>query len=291
MSTMKDEASHSGVVRSPDPEGQPSAKRQKIEIWTRLPMEQIFDVLERAAAGVYRPTTWVRAEVRQWMCRVRELATISKAVHRRLQPWIERVMGVCHLYREFEVAQSLLEDHVNESSSRFMWRPEYDQVKWFNPWTLQTTLVLPPPILFPLVNVGSHVNIYPHELRCSFTRFHGEKKETIVRELQKVVELIPESVHCISGRVLGRSKCTPLAIALYNAATDASVWEVLLRHGADPFPRVLIYAGADDGPLSDVVKDMQTDWQLEVGNRSLLSMWNTRADQIVAVLKPYQAKQ
>jgi hypothetical protein len=217
----------------PDYEQRPS-KRRKLDVVLlpsgpgAIPMDILLDILERAAIGACRPLVWTLREVKLWYNQVYLLATVSKAVLRHLKPVLKIIKRIYALMRKY----MHMHEDLDELSRSHFWPISYrksQEVLFRNPWTHQTLMVCPSPILFEIFSRGIYGRLDHQGLPMVVLEDRFNPKDVF-----ELLRLMPESLHYRVGEVDTWYELTPLAAAALNFQVGMEWIEVLLKHGADP---------------------------------------------------------
>jgi hypothetical protein len=282
LSIMSDQAmpaaSNAGVVHPADEmpqEDQPPSKRRKfdVSIARLVPTVIVLNILERTAAGAYRPTIWTRAEIKRWCRDVVELALISKASLQKLRPWLEKIRRIHELMNVYIKSQQTFEKDT--ASGLWPYPTEKEGVEWFYPWTREVRTVYAPPILIDIFMSGSS---------ASFAREQTTYGVFDRRHVEEILRLIPEALHCQRGHSRCRTNVTPFKAGAANLNIDVAELRILLQHGADVRPMTRF----SDATLVPLEEDLCVRWCDEHDPDRPLFV--ERANQISDLLKPFQTR-
>jgi hypothetical protein len=265
-------SSHLGPRSSQDADGagQGSAKRAKLVFGSaslRVAMVQVLDIVERLAAGGYRPRIWTRAEVKRWCRDVVELALINKASLQKLQPWLQKIRRIKQLLDLYPQGQARFENHTQRG---WLFHEERTRVQWFNPWLQTVQNIHPSPIL---------IDIFMNHIPVPFVSQQSTETDDkpLTQHVPEIIELMPEAVVCAYGDWPCRDRVTPLIAAQWNEDIGTEWLEVLIRAGADPIGPIII-----NGRPVDVIEDM-------ISNVRDLPYLAQRAELVRATLAKLQA--
>jgi hypothetical protein len=221
---------------------QPRQKRVKVEpaAW-RVPEVLIANIVERTAVGAYRPTIWTRKEIRRWCRDITTLATTSKSIYAKLEPWLKKAKNVLETLALCDKSQDDFERDI--SSSPWPWPKEDEGVSWFNPWIMTRQIVYPSPVLIDIFLSGKSLS------EASFLEFYDG---TAAKFVPVFVSLMPESLHCRRGTRRCRLNATPLIMAVLNEDVPTKWITILLQLGSDPDPQWRLPDGTTRSLLEDI---------------------------------------
>lgn len=180
------------------------------------------------------------------------LAQVNKKLYHMCREKIEKLKEINGFINKYHACNEKYEDCIKDDE----WNRRYP-----SPWLNRAGN----PQLLDALFTGCDLPFARNQ--SSFHEYNDQVEQDII----KMIQLMPQSIHCNIGELRCRSRVTPLLVACLNTNIPIKIIDLLLKNGANP-QGTLMFNGTQE-------------ISIDIDLRNELS--NTRYEEIQALFKKY----